>query len=68
MIERVKLLNCALSRQKLEELRIKMTPDLFNLTMITVLQEKTGQDQKRLLVDQLFAMIKFFDESERSVL
>ena len=68
LIERVKLLNCALSRQKLEDLRVKMTPDLFNLTMITILQEKTGQDQKRLLVDQLFTMIKFFDDSESSVL
>ena len=51
LIERVKLINCAVMKSKSDELKLKLLPDLFSITLITMISEKTGLDQKRLLLD-----------------
>ena len=55
------MINYAVIETKSTYLRIKLSPDLFNLTLLTMLQEVVGVDQKRLLIDQAFQIVLFFD-------
>lgn len=54
LVERVKLISCAVMKHKSDGLKLKLIPDLFCVTMLAMLNEKTGLDQKRLLIDQAF--------------
>jgi len=61
LVERVKLLNCAVLSNASKRVVNTVVPDLFNLTLFTVVHKKCKQDQKRLLIDQLFQIVRHFD-------
>ena len=44
-----------------EVLKIKLLPDLYSITLVAMVNERTGLDQKRLLLDQAFQIVQFFD-------
>jgi len=64
LVERVKLITCAVLKSNKTFLIGTYGPDLLNLTLFCMLIKNTRLHQKRLLLDQAFQIVKEFDSTD----